>query len=373
MPVKMMQFAAIVLMVLLTIKLLILPQRAISSSRVNRSRWMLVTGTTLLAIQFILQYVLGLRAQSVTLAVMVNLMFFIPCSALFSLAMLNLQRHGFLSRTEKYIFILVWITVITMIVVGVKTKDMPLFSNMSNLVLAENIASLLYAGMQLFYTVHQIRYLRMIRRAVANYYDRDMNDLLQWMYWSIVIMTMMAIMVPIIIFGHGLLLTISAGVLFLFMFYLIDCFCLYTVSNAPASVVEAQQSEEEAQNEEQKSQEQKSEEHISDSSLQRAEQAVTRWIENRGHLKAGLNQPTAADEIGVPRYLLTAWLKQKGTRYSDWLAELRIDEAKQVLRQHPEWSNETIAQHCGFSDRTYFQRKFKEITGLTPNDYLSKL
>jgi len=68
--------------------------------------------------------------------------------------------------------------------------------------------------------------------------------------------------------------------------------------------------------------------------------------------------------------LLAAWLKQTGRRYNDWLADLRINEAKRVLKEHPEWSNEFVAEHCGFNDRSYFQRKFKEKTGLSPAEYL---
>ena len=37
------------------------------------------------------------------------------------------------------------------------------------------------------------------------------------------------------------------------------------------------------------------------------------------------------------------------------------------------WSNEAIADYCGFSDRSYFQKKFKESTGMTPTDYLTSI
>ena len=37
------------------------------------------------------------------------------------------------------------------------------------------------------------------------------------------------------------------------------------------------------------------------------------------------------------------------------------------------WSNEAIADYCGFSDRSYFQKKFKESTGMTPTDYLASI
>ena len=132
----------------------------------------------------------------------------------------------------------------------------------------------------------------------------------------------------------------------------------------------AQLNEEEVQTEEADDLQQKSEDRVSESTLHRVEVAVDGWISRQGHLQAGLNLPNAAEAIGVPRYLLSAWLKQHRVRYNDWLTSLRINEAKQVMRAHPDWSNESVAQHCGFSDRTYFQRKFKQLTGLTPNDFL---
>ncbi len=365
MLVELMQFSAVLLMVSLTIKLLILPKRAVNSFKVCRSRWLLTAGSALLAIQFLLQYTLGLRNHNVSAAVMLNVAFFVPCSALFSLSVINLQRQGFLSRQEKYIFIPVWILAIILMLFGIRTGQS------SGIFWTEIAASALYAAMQSYYSFHQIRYMKMIRHALANYYDRDMDDLLQWMRWSIYIMTLMAILVPMMIFVQGKLLAVFGILVLAGIFYLVDCFCLYTVSNAPAKVLEAQQNEEEVLNEQVSDLQQKSEEHVSDSALHRVDIAVANWIDKRGHLKAGLNLPAAAEEIGVPRYLLSAWLKQKSVRYNDWLAELRIDEAKQVMQAHPDWSNETVAQRCGFSDRTYFQRKFKQLTGTTPNDYLT--
>ena len=79
--------------------------------------------------------------------------------------------------------------------------------------------------------------------------------------------------------------------------------------------------------------------------------------------------PAATEEIGIPRYQLSAWIKQQELTYATWMTNLRIDEAKRVIKDHPQWTNESIAQHCGFSDRSYFQKKFKEQTGLSPSEY----
>jgi AraC-like DNA-binding protein len=51
------------------------------------------------------------------------------------------------------------------------------------------------------------------------------------------------------------------------------------------------------------------------------------------------------------------------------MTTLRIAEAKRVILAHPDWNNETVAQHCGFTDRSYFQRIFKKYVGITPSDF----
>ena len=353
--VELMQFSAILLMTLLALKLFLLPKSAIASAIVRKSRLFLFIGTSLLAIQFLLQYVLGWRAREITYAIMLNLAFFIPCSVFFSLAVLYLQRHGHVNFIEKYIGVPVWCLAMAIMTIGIV---------LGNLLWAEIIASVLYAAVQLYYTIREMHNMRHLRETLANYYDGDMDHVLGWMQWSIILLTLMAVMVPIIIFGHGPLLAVFALLFFFGIFYLVDSFCLFVVSNTPAKVVEAETEQAQTEAEE-------SEVHVSDDSMHRVDLAVKAWIAKRGHLKAGLNMPNAAEEIGVPRYLLSSWLKQKGVRYNDWLTEMRIDEAKRVLRDHPEWSNETVSQHCGFNDRTYFQRKFKEITGTTPHDFLN--
>ena len=55
------QFAALVLTILLTIKLLVLPRHAISNHTMSTARWLMAGGTSLLCVQFLLQYTLQLR------------------------------------------------------------------------------------------------------------------------------------------------------------------------------------------------------------------------------------------------------------------------------------------------------------------------
>jgi AraC-like DNA-binding protein len=225
--------------------------------------------------------------------------------------------------------------------------------------------------MQLYYTVRQIHYLRNIRNALDNYYDSDMDGLLNWMQYSIIILALMAAAIPAMIFGHGWWLALFAIFCFIGIFYLGDNFCHYAVSTVYTV--------EEVKSEKSNSDNldtvipapEGTQEGISQQTMDRVTHAVEKWIAKGGHLKSRLYQPVAASEIGVPKYLLAGWLSQQGLKYNDWLSNLRIEEAKRLIQEHPGWNNDTIAQECGFTDRSQFQKKFKERVKCSPTEFLA--
>lgn len=381
-----MQFSAVVVMTLLSLKLLLLPHRAAENAVASKARWLMVCGTSLLALQFLLQYVLKLRAMGVTQAVMLNLAMFIPCSALLSVAILYLQRQGKVSRLERWIGIPVWVVAMTLIVVSTYAGGKPLLAGTREVRWAEWGASLCYAGMQFFYTYRHLRELRRMRRALEDYYDRNMDGILRWMQVSVIALAFLSVLAPVFIFGSGSWLAVYGIFSFMGIFYLVDSFCSYVVSSAPAKLKEAEQSEEEERKEMKveraemrdegvEQREEKGDEGVEileEEAMQRVNNAVEAWLAKGGHMKEGIKMPTAADEIGVPRYLLTSWLRNQGLKYSEWMTRLRIEEAKRTLKAHPDWSNEAVAQHCGFHDRSYFQTLFKRMTGFTPAQFVEK-
>lgn len=92
---KEMQLTGIVMMSLMALTLVTLLPRRVKDDRVaNRSRWLLTVGLSLIAVQFLVQYLTGLRETSKTLAVIVNLAFFIPAAAHMSLNIINLMRKA---------------------------------------------------------------------------------------------------------------------------------------------------------------------------------------------------------------------------------------------------------------------------------------
>ena len=75
-------------------------------------------------------------------------------------------------------------------------------------------------------------------------------------------------------------------------------------------------------------------------------------------------------QMGVAQRQLQEWLRQSEYgKLAELVASLRIEEAQRVLKDHPDWSIETVADHCGFNDRKYFHEVFRQHTGMTPLNF----
>ena len=372
---QMMQFTAVVLMLLLTVKLLFLRERHIKSRQARQARRLMTGGTMLLALHFTLQLTMGLRLMGVTQSVMLNLAMLIPASYFFARAVLLLQRRGELSLTDRWTGPAVWMVTMAMLAVAALTDGQPLLSDTLELRMAEKAGAVLYMLMQGYYTWRHSSSLVAMRHALSDYYDRDTDGMLRWMQYSIIGLMLLALMVPMAIFGTGTWMLIIAFAIYFFLFYLVDSFCFYLVSPAPERVQAAEQNATEVE-EELKS---LRIENLKDAAvllpevMSEVEQAVEAWKARGGYCQTGLLQPLAAQAIGISRYRLTTWLHQQGLKYTEWIAQLRVEEAKRTIAAHPDWGNDAVAQHCGFADRTVLQRTFKKIEGITPQKYMENL
>ena len=377
---QMMQFTAVVLMLLLTVKLLFLRERRIKSRQARQARWLMTTATALLSLHFAIQLKTGLRLMGITQSVMLNLAMLIPASHLFARAILLLQRRGNLSLADRWTGPAVWTVTMAMLAVAALTDGKPLLSDTLELRLAERTGAVLYMLMQGYYTWRHSVSLVAMHRALHDYYDRDTDGMLRWMQYSIVGLMLLALMVPVAIFSSGPGMLAVAFAVYFLMFYLVDSFCFYLTSPAPERIQAAEQNAAEVEEELKSLNNEKQTDAgtayaavLSPEVMSEVEQAVEAWKARGGYCQTGLLQPIAAQAIGISRYRLTTWLHQQGLKYTEWIAQLRVEEAKRIIAAHPDWSNDAVAQHCGFTDRTVLQRTFKRIEGITPQKYLENL
>lgn len=372
-PIEHIQFAAITLTGFLTLMLVfMLPLRGEGGQVYNRSRWLMVAGTALLPVQFLLQYTLHFRQMGVEPAVLVNLLFFIPCAWLLGMAILNLLRQNSLRRQDWLVGLGCYVVVVVLLLGANPTAGHGVLAVTRRLYFAEVLSAIVYAAMQFHYTVRLWQEFRRVRLAMDNYFDREHRGVIRWMRNSTMLLSLSAVFAPAVIFWSGPLLVVYTLIIFFCISYTVVSFYGYGLDRH--RLHDLQQVERSLQEDEQQAAaDNDAGGELSEHDMERIAAAVDRWLARGGHLHAGITIQTATDEMHVPRYLFSAWLKTtRQGLFNPWLTYHRIEEAKQQLTLHPEWNNDAIAEHCGFNTRTYFQTTFKRLTGVTPQEFLAQ-
>lgn len=89
----------------------------------------------------------------------------------------------------------------------------------------------------------------------------------------------------------------------------------------------------------------------------------------KNYFDENLKLTTAAANISISSgYLSALFKKETGQNFSDFLTQVRIDNAKYLLKNTDKKTYE-IAFETGFSNPNYFSYAFKKNTGLSPSEY----
>ena len=85
--------------------------------------------------------------------------------------------------------------------------------------------------------------------------------------------------------------------------------------------------------------------------IHRMEQGISRWVEEKRYTAFDKSVEDVAREMGCT------------------IHELHIEMAKLLLCEQPDMKIQEVALQCGFNNRSYFYRKFAELTGITVQEY----
>ena len=58
-----------------------------------------------------------------------------------------------------------------------------------------------------------------------------------------------------------------------------------------------------------------------------------------------------------------------GRSFYQWVNDLRIEQAKRLMTEHPDLKIQDVADRCGFSSRSVFTQVFTRETGVAPSDW----
>lgn len=91
------------------------------------------------------------------------------------------------------------------------------------------------------------------------------------------------------------------------------------------------------------------------------------------HYNQNITLELAAEQVGLnPAYFSTLFKKETGINFSNYLMNLKIENAKLLLK-NSNLSLINIAVEIGFDNQSYFSNVFKKATGMTPKQYRQTL
>ncbi len=95
--------------------------------------------------------------------------------------------------------------------------------------------------------------------------------------------------------------------------------------------------------------------------------------EAKRYMQRHCQEPLRLEEVSSAvgfnaTYFSTLFKKETGQTFTDYLTELRIEKAKELLCGDS-LSVQAVAETVGYQDLKYFSRLFKNTTGVSPSDY----
>lgn len=93
----------------------------------------------------------------------------------------------------------------------------------------------------------------------------------------------------------------------------------------------------------------------------------------RDYIFDHINEPISTDALAAflrmnRTYLCNLFMRETGMTVNHYIANVKMDEAKRLMRVTHK-SIAEIAEYLGFSSQSYFQKVFKKYAGVTPGEY----
>ena len=327
------------------------------------SRRIMGMALLLLAANYSLHFFFGIRFKNVNSAILMNLSTYFLCYYLFSSAMITLLDRFYITRKRSWTHIILWF--IFSALSGVTLLLLPGGTVQKVTLLA------LAAWLVVYGLVLARRVIVAYRRAVRIFNDTHADDIgayIKWLstftYWAL-------------IFGVGCgLLTflpdeyvfiwiLSSIPFYIYLFHSYQNYLLFyeQVENAFEQDI---QSEEEFLTDKGTDSEMVFEQESPVSYTEIIEK-VDSWIKTDGYIRQGLTLKELAETLHTNRTYLSAYIKSTyKITFREWITGLRLEYAKNMLKEHPEINVQKLAETSGFLSRSNFIKAFTEKEGCTP-------
>ena len=322
----------------------------------EQSRWMIVVALLLFVVHYMCQMRLGWRQQGNDVGVLFNLLFYSPSAILLSWSQLNILRAGHRRWSFMRYGVVGYALMVLCIVAGVISNGSLHIGPMLYVADAIHFFTLLY------YTWAPLRELGNVQRRLDSEHGNPADAYLRTMRFGFFVVYAFAVISPLYILSRPLLFVFGPlGLISLSLFIVSFTALGFSMSEGVTEIVTETNDEIAAA---------KVFREIGPERIAEIDMAVSKWRSEGGFRDSNLTLSSFARRIMVNRTDVASYLTSiYGKNFRTWLSGIRVEEAKALMAAHPEYSNEVVSMECGFSSHVYFQRLFKERTGLTPAEW----
>ena len=329
------------------------------NKRYERSRWMIVAALIGLAIQYVLQMTFGFRAMHDNLGAVINILLYTPCFSLISIGIYNIETTR--ANLRKMILMCsgIYAAIIVVFCVGISLHH--------SLYIREGLYLMLTLFcVSVFYCIYMI-IQEMIRRKnmLETMAATDLLPYVRYSRASVVILWLAVLAMPVAIFSTTLLYIVGPAVLLALLFFNLTFIAL---GNSYIPTEELLDKEEESQR--CGGAKEKPLQQLSEERRNFIQNSLDQWCMDLGYKDCNVNMLTLSCTLCISKNELSLFFDQcLHSNFRIWLSEIRLNAAKKMMLEYPDYSNDIISAECGFSCRTHLYRIFKTKEGCSPTEW----
>lgn len=328
-----------------------------------RSRQIMGIAMLLLSANYSVHFFFGIRFKNADSAILMNMSTYFLCYSLFSSALIMLLDRFYITKRRVWTHIILWIIFSTLSAVVLFLLPRGIMQKFSLFALA--------AWLVVFGVVLARRVIIAYRRAIRIFNETQADDIGAYIEW-LSIFTYWALIFGV---GCGLLTFLPDEYVFIwilssipfysYLFYSYQNYLLFyeQVENAFEQDI---QSEEELLTNSETEHEIVSEKEVPKTYTEFIER-VDNWIKTDGYVQQGLTIKELSEILYTNRTYLSAYIKTTyKMTFREWITSLRLEYAKNILKEHPEINIQKLAESSGFLSQSNFIKLFSEKEGCTP-------
>ena len=329
------------------------------NKRYERSRWMIVVALIGLAIQYAVQMVFGFRAMHDDLGAVVNILIYTPCFSLISLGIYNIETTS--SNLRKMILMCsgIYAAIIVVFCVGINLHH--------SLFIREGLYLMLTLFcVSVFYCIYMI-IQEMIRRKnmLETMAATDLLPYVKYSRASVIILWLAILAMPVAIFSTTLLYIVGPAVLLALLFFNLTFIALGNSYIPTEELLDKEEKIQRCGGGREKPLQQLSEERRNF-----IQNSLDQWCMDLGYKDCNVNILTLSRTLYISKNELSQFFDQcLHSNFRIWLSEIRLNAAKKMMLEYPDYSNDIISAECGFSCRTHLYRIFKTKEGCSPTEW----